>query len=147
MSSLARIMQEANRLERIKNRRIEPITRKNLEQARIRVTYACLITAVRDGNKKPPVRHLWFEEDNANNYRLRAGNPPADVDRPEFLRGMHLVIDLGSIPIEVWDSVKAKLRAERTGTGKPTSIIDVVNDPRTIEHVRQMQDGRHLPRG
>lgn len=40
------------------------------------------------------VWHLYWPKDNVNDYILRAGNPPADVERPSYLKRLNLVIDL-----------------------------------------------------
>lgn len=54
------------------------------------------------------VRHLWFPKDNVNEYALRMGNPPRDVDRPPWLRGRRIEIDVEVLP----DTVAAILEAE-----------------------------------
>ena len=52
---------------------------------------------------EPTVWHMWFPEDNVNNHAIRVGNPPADQDRPKYLRRLNLVIDLNDYvgPINV----------------------------------------------
>jgi hypothetical protein len=42
------------------------------------------------------VKHVWFPENRASMYELRDGNPPADQDRPKYLRGIDLSLDLRS---------------------------------------------------
>lgn len=51
---------------------------------------------------EPTVWHMWFPTDDVNNHAIRMGNPPADQDRPKYLRGLNLVIDLNDYvgPIE-----------------------------------------------
>ena len=134
---------------RYPNRRnvpVEPLTRRGIEKVRIRVTLACLVTAVEKKQRKPPVRHLWFPEDNLNKYSLRDGNPPADVDRPKHLKGHHLVIDLGVIPRKVWDAVKEQRRSARRMSAEPSRMVDLVDDPRIIEHVRNLREKALLPK-
>lgn len=126
--------------------RRQPITRKNLEQTRIRVTFACLLAAVEKGQRKLPVRHLWFPEDNANKYSLRDGNPPADVDRPKHLKGRRLVIDLGVIPREVWVAVKKQRQQAKRGTAEPTRMVEVMDNPLIIEHVKRIETKDLLPK-
>lgn len=53
------------------------------------------------------VRHLWFPEDNANHYGLRDGNPPPDSERPKYLRGIDLVVDILCPPVSVKDAAAA----------------------------------------
>lgn len=127
-------------------RRVEPLTPRGIEHTRIRVTLACLISAVEKGVRKPRVRHLWFPQDNVNRYELRDGNPPADVDRPKHLRGQSLVIDIGVIPADVWDAVKTQRKHARRAAAQPTRIIDVVSDPLVIQHVNRIQTKGLLPK-
>ena len=57
------------------------------------------------------VYHLWFpERGNMERYQLRTGNPPADVDRPDHLKGKDLVIDLTTVPDGMMDRIKERLR-------------------------------------
>lgn len=130
-----------------RRRQPEPVTRRGIEKARIRVTLACLVTAVEQGVRKPPVRHLWWPEDNINKYALRDGNPPADVDRPKHLRGQHLVIDLGVIPRPVWEAVQRQRKHARRAAAEPSRMVELVDDPRIINHVRDMRDKAWLLRG
>lgn len=44
------------------------------------------------------VKHMWFPKDSFDQYSLENGNPPPDSQRPKYLRGMELVMDLFSIP-------------------------------------------------
>ena len=52
--------------------------------------------------------HLWFEEDNVNNYFLRMGNPPPRKERPRFLRDIDLTVDITNPPRSIVDLLKAK---------------------------------------
>lgn len=113
-----------------------------INRIRARVIASCLITAVEDGVRKPPVRHLWFPEPRLTKRELRDGNPPADVDRPPWLKGVYLVVDVGEIPQDVWDEIKAQRREARKGTSEPTRIVDVVDDPALIDAIE-----RHCRRG
>jgi hypothetical protein len=57
--------------------------------------------------KPPPVAHLWPTSEkitgadtgtfNLVEYALRDGNAPSDSDRPEYLRGINLEIDVGQL--------------------------------------------------
>jgi len=47
----------------------------------------------RDYGLKLVIHHLWFPEDNVNEYELRVGNPPPDNERPKHLRRLVLWID------------------------------------------------------
>lgn len=108
---------------------------REVDIVRIRVLASCLATAVMNGEKKVPVRHLWFPEERVTYYRLRDGNPPADVDRPKHLRGLRLEIDIGEIPEAVADAVKARLAKAIADRNEPTSIIKLVKDPDVIDAV------------
>lgn len=124
-----------------------PVTRRGVEKARIRVTFACLISAVERGERHPPVRHLWFPEDRISLYHLRDGNPPADQDRPPHLRGHRLAIDIGEIPQDVWDAVKAQRAQARKMVARPTRMVEVIDDPLIVDHVNRIEDKGLLPRG
>lgn len=39
-------------------------------------------------------RHIWFPTRNLNHYQLRMGNPPPRSQRPSYLRGLDLVVDI-----------------------------------------------------
>ena len=124
---------------------VQPITKMALEIIRIRVTTACLITAVEDNERKQPVRHLWFPEDNVNRYELRLGNPPADSDRPRHLRGLQLVIDIRDIPQDVWDEMKRSRKEAKSATAAPTSMGRVMTDQRYIASaMRNLHKGKLL---
>jgi hypothetical protein len=40
------------------------------------------------------VVYIWFREPYADNYELRYGNPPADSERPVWMAGMKLHVDI-----------------------------------------------------
>lgn len=86
------------------------ISPDKLKWVKYRVTLGCLIGAHQRGldasRKALPVRHVWFPKNDITKYELRTGNPPADQDRPEHLRGLNLVIDIGVVPPDVWEAVK-----------------------------------------
>ena len=42
------------------------------------------------------VFHIWFPSDNLNHYERRAGNPPGESQRPKYLRGYKLHVDLNN---------------------------------------------------
>jgi hypothetical protein len=56
-----------------------------------------LVGDVEGGNipeRVSTVWHLWFPDNNLNNYELREGNPPPDSKRPAYMRGLDIVVDL-----------------------------------------------------
>jgi hypothetical protein len=122
------------------------LSQSQVDKVRTRVVIACLISAVEQGKRKLPVQHLWFPEDRETKYELRAGNAPADSDRPRHLRRLHLAIDLGEIPPTVVDAVKAQRAEARKQTSDPTKIIDVVSNPRMVRAIMEAHGRGITPR-
>lgn len=54
------------------------------------------------------VKHLWFPNENVNEYELRAGNPPSRRDRPHYLRDIDLVVDVLEPPKSICDLLRSK---------------------------------------
>lgn len=92
------------------------LTDDRIEDERQKTMVSLIRSRVRDSNwgpgrlinrqhKKFGVWHIWFEENDFAKSALRKGNPPADVDRPSFLKGKRLEIDLDPIPQDAWDFV------------------------------------------
>ncbi len=94
--------------------RLDPL---NVDVIRFRVIQA-LVGGLMKRMELPPVHeqylekpdlsihHIWFPEDNMDKYELRAGNPPADADRPPHLRGLDLEIDIVIWPKRIVDLLK-----------------------------------------
>jgi len=122
------------------------LTQAQVDKVRTRVVVACLISAVEQGKRKLPVKHLWFPEARDTRYELRAGNAPADQDRPKHLRRLHLAIDLGEIPPAVVDAVKEQRKKARRQTSDPTKIIDVVSNPRIVRAIMEAHGRGITPR-
>ena len=51
---------------------------------------------------KPKVEHLWFTSKDLANYELRKGNPPADSERPSWMRGLRIELDYHQLPPAIW---------------------------------------------
>ena len=53
------------------------------------------------------IQHLWYHKlphkdgIDLDHYELRDGNPPSDIDRPKYLRGLDLEIDITKIPDDI----------------------------------------------
>jgi len=52
--------------------------------------------------------HLWFPENNVNNWLVKPGWAPPDSERPKHLRGFELNVDLMNIPERVRDALHAE---------------------------------------
>lgn len=75
--------------------------------------------------RKYGVVHLWFPEPHADHYSLRDGNPPADCERPDYLKYMKLHID-------IWN---------------PYELLDFANSLRIEHSPRITKAGLIVPRG
>lgn len=53
-------------------------------------------------------RHLWFPENNVNNWVVRKGWAPPDSQRPAHLRGFELNVDLLNIPERIRDYLRER---------------------------------------
>jgi hypothetical protein len=87
-----------------------------IEEERQKVMVSLIRSRVRDSlwgpgrllnrqHKKFGIWHIWFPENDYAKSELRQGNPPSDLDRPEWLKRKHLAIDLDPIPQDAWDFV------------------------------------------
>lgn len=76
-------------------------TQREIDEIRYRVWLHLMRSMLdnRDPNAvRPPMYHLWFPENDLRVYCIRLGNPPSDRDRPSFLRGLRLELDVQDIP-------------------------------------------------
>lgn len=52
--------------------------------------------------------YLWFPANNVNRYELRKGAPPLDRERPRWMRGIDLRVDMLSPPKSIVRELKAR---------------------------------------
>jgi len=79
------------------------ITQERVDVIRARVTMETLLDAYRhnDFEVVNTLQYLWFPENDIRKIEVRTGNPPAEQDRPEHLRRIHLVMDHAHAPAEL----------------------------------------------
>jgi hypothetical protein len=67
---------------------------------------------IEEGTRKEPdltsIWHLWFPENNVNNWVVRPGKPPPDSERPKHMRGFDLVVDVMNIPQRIVDELRKR---------------------------------------
>lgn len=51
-------------------------------------------------------RYVWFPKNNLNIYELRQGNPPANLERPAYLKNIDLFIDIEYWPKRITDALE-----------------------------------------
>ena len=89
---------------------VVPLSQWEVDVVRMRVIASlingALDTASRGKSPDLSVKHLWFEEDNVNNYQLRKGNPPAVQDRPRHMRRVAIEVDVFHPPKSIVDLLK-----------------------------------------
>lgn len=87
-------------------------SQKAIDPIRMRVLFH-LVRAILDGHTERAVRHLWFPEENLDLYIMRKGNPPADDDRPNHLKGLRLHIDPEKVPDWIVEYVKTNGKIQK----------------------------------
>ena len=68
------------------------------------------------------VQHLLFPTDNLNEYQLHPGNPPRDKDRPKWLRGLRIEIDIQVLP----ETVAAILKEQDNNDEQRSPVLNRV---------------------
>ena len=68
----------------------------DVETQRLKASVNTLCAMAR-GKALPGVRHIWFSAPTDGNVELRQGNPPPDGDRPVWLKGINLVVDVDKL--------------------------------------------------
>lgn len=110
-------------------RRVSEKGQIGVDDIRVSVMRALIKTQIarikRGENLDMEVKHLWFPHDRLDEYELRAGNPPTDIDRPNHLRGLRLEIDLTTVP----ETIKDRLRRNgKSNIAEAISIVENVGD-------------------
>ena len=60
----------------------------------------------------PGVKHIWPHDELFLAYELRDGNPPSDSDRPKWLRGVSIVVDVKEIVSRASQALIRDMRAD-----------------------------------
>lgn len=76
---------------------MDTFNQKTVNTVRFRVLLHWMRTVL-DNNIAYSRKYLWFTSQNLTDYEMRDGNPPADQDRPEYLRGLRLEINAHDAP-------------------------------------------------
>lgn len=103
--------QAFDKIKREDRNAVVPLNQERVDVVRMYVLRACIGTCLKMVQHKQPsnvraIRHLWFTNDNINEYELRDGNPPPDSKRPKHLRGLSLEIDLLHWPRRMVDRLE-----------------------------------------
>lgn len=94
------------------------LTQEAVDEVRLRVLSAVLVSSIKLRNPNPPVQHLRFPRNGVQAYQLRDGNPPSDTDRHPWERGLKLWIDLGYIEPGVVLCVDKAIKAGKRNNAK-----------------------------
>jgi len=124
-------------------------TQNAIDEILSRVLVRILVSEAQRGTpdearRRMKVQHLWFPAPQLDRYELREGNPPADADRPKWLKRKNLVIDLAAIPVDLWDRALVEIRGAKTSKERLVKqqrqlVIEATDDLILLP--------RHLPRG
>ena len=102
-----------------KDPRYRKLNQQVIDIVRLRVDVARKQQAVIDQNRILTKKYLWFPKNDCDKYELRDGNPPADVDRPKWLRGYKLWLTDGEIDTKTWDAYNHWWKKRQSSQHKP----------------------------
>lgn len=84
-----------------------PLTQMRIDVEKMHANVSILSSMMAAENPDlDKVWHIWFPTDNVNDYELREGPPPPDIERPKHLRNFNLVVDPLVMPASVIDRFK-----------------------------------------
>lgn len=81
-------------------------TQEVIDKVRFRVWLHFLRHVLENSVPFVGMRHIWFPSPSDKAYSLREGNPPADCDRPWWLRRKRLEVDCTEIPDWLREAVR-----------------------------------------
>lgn len=129
----------------ISEKKDKSVRAKDIWDARLKCTIALLMQYA-DKGIRPPVGHLWWPKNNRYYYEFRKGNPPADVDRPPWLKKHRLVVDAAAMPQRLVDLVKAQRVVAKSPAVDAIGMEELMKAPQFLEvanwiYSRQMMPG------
>ena len=90
-----------------------PLTQPKIDYVRMRIIRTIIANYAMDlqNGVLPDTDHLyhvWFPENNVNNYALKHGKEPANLKRPPHLKNFKLTVDIHEWPKSIEDALEAK---------------------------------------
>lgn len=88
---------------RLRVERKQRLEQREVDEVRFRVLLWLARDVLRHKRKRAdvPLRHMWWGTPNLDEYELRMGNAPADIERPRHLKRLDLAIDVMDMPARV----------------------------------------------